>query len=105
MARRPRLRRRRGGGPGLRRHQLLRHDRHWLEQDHPGNSGATITGCGLNVSRASNVIIRNLTFRGWNDDAINVQYSIRVWIDHNTLSDGYEGAVTAWTRPARSGPS
>ncbi|WP_285776301.1 hypothetical protein [Microtetraspora sp. NBRC 13810] len=57
------------------------------------------------MSRASNVIIRNLTFRGWNDDAINVQYSIRVWIDHNTLSDGYEGAVTAWTRPARSGPS
>jgi len=58
-----------------------------------GNSGATLTGCGLNVSNASNVIIRNITFTGWNDDAINVQYSTRVWIDHNTLSNGYDGAI------------
>ncbi|GLI00495.1 pectate lyase family protein [Phytohabitans aurantiacus] len=58
-----------------------------------GNSGATIAGCGLNVSEASNVIIRNLTFRDWNDDAINVQYSTRVWIDHNTLTNGYDGAI------------
>ncbi|MCG5211814.1 RICIN domain-containing protein [Streptosporangium soli] len=58
-----------------------------------GNSGAAIVGCGLNVSGASNVIIRNLTFRGWGDDAINVQESTRVWIDHNTLSDGYDGAI------------
>ncbi|GIH29292.1 hypothetical protein Aph01nite_76020 [Acrocarpospora phusangensis] len=58
-----------------------------------GNSGATIAGCGLNVSNASNVIIRNLTFRNWDDDAINVQYSTRVWIDHNTLSNGYDGAI------------
>ncbi|WP_308170069.1 RICIN domain-containing protein [Acrocarpospora catenulata] len=58
-----------------------------------GNSGATIAGCGLNVSNASNVIIRNITFRDWDDDAINVQYSTRVWIDHNTLSNGYDGAI------------
>ncbi len=58
-----------------------------------GNSGAVISGCGLNVSNASNVIIRNITFRGWNDDAINVQYSTRVWIDHNSFTDGYDGAV------------
>ncbi|WP_245657563.1 pectate lyase family protein [Herbidospora mongoliensis] len=58
-----------------------------------GNSGAVIQGCGLNVSNASNVIIRNLTFRNWNDDGINVQYSTRVWIDHNTLSNGYDGAI------------
>jgi pectate lyase len=56
-------------------------------------SGATITGQGLNVSSASNVIIRNLNFRNWGDDAINVQYSTRVWIDHNTLSNGYDGAI------------
>ncbi|MFD1146542.1 pectate lyase family protein [Saccharothrix hoggarensis] len=56
-------------------------------------SGATITGHGLNVSNASNVIIRNLNFRNWADDAINVQYSTRVWIDHNSLSNGYDGAV------------
>jgi pectate lyase len=58
-----------------------------------GNSGATIAGCGLNVSNASNVIIRNLSFRDWNDDAINVQYSTRVWIDHNSFTNGYDGAV------------
>lgn len=58
-----------------------------------GTAGATIAGCGLNVSRASNVIIRNLTFRNWDDDAINVQYSTRVWIDHNTLSNGSDGAI------------
>ncbi|MEW9553681.1 polysaccharide lyase family 1 protein [Nonomuraea sp. NPDC050783] len=58
-----------------------------------GNSGAAIVGCGLNVTKASNVIIRNLTFRNWNDDGINVQYSTRVWIDHNSFSNGYDGAV------------
>ncbi|GAA3256877.1 hypothetical protein GCM10020216_094280 [Nonomuraea helvata] len=58
-----------------------------------GNSGAVIAGCGFNVSNASNVIIRNLTFRNWNDDGINVQYSTRVWIDHNSFSNGYDGAV------------
>ncbi|MEV0620219.1 RICIN domain-containing protein [Nonomuraea sp. NPDC050404] len=58
-----------------------------------GNSGATIAGCGFNISEAGNVIVRNLTFRGWGDDAINVQYSTRVFIDHNTFSDGNDGAV------------
>ncbi|MFI7451505.1 RICIN domain-containing protein [Nonomuraea sp. NPDC049714] len=58
-----------------------------------GNAGATISGCGLNISEASNVIVRNLNFRGWDDDAINVQYSTRVWIDHNSFSDGYDGTV------------
>ncbi|HEX6684110.1 MAG TPA: RICIN domain-containing protein [Candidatus Limnocylindrales bacterium] len=58
-----------------------------------GNSGATIAGCGLNVSEASNVIIRNISFRDWGDDAINVQYSTRVWIDHNSFSNGSDGAV------------
>ncbi|MEV0152344.1 cellulose binding domain-containing protein [Micromonospora sp. NPDC050686] len=59
-----------------------------------GNPGATIAGCGLNISGDRNVIIRNLTFRGWNDDAVNVQESAtNVWIDHNTFSNGYDGAV------------
>ncbi|WP_211590478.1 cellulose binding domain-containing protein [Microbispora sp. H11081] len=58
-----------------------------------GASGAALVGCGLNVSNAKNVIIRNLTFRNWDDDAINVQYSTNVWIDHNTLSNGYDGAI------------
>ena len=56
-------------------------------------SGATITGGGLNVASVSNVIIRNINFRNWADDAINVQYSTRVWVDHNNFSAGYDGAV------------
>ena len=58
-----------------------------------GNAGATIAGCGLNISGASNVIVRNLSFRGWDDDAVNVQESQRVWVDHNSFTDGYDGAV------------
>lgn len=59
-----------------------------------GNSGATITGGGIDVDGANNVIIRNITFRGWGDDAINVQdASKNVWIDHNTFTSGYDGAV------------
>lgn len=56
-------------------------------------SGAAITGGGLNIASVSNVIIRNINFRNWSDDAINVQYSTRVWIDHNSFSNGYDGAV------------
>jgi pectate lyase len=52
-----------------------------------------ITGYGLNVASAHNVIIRNLTFTGSADDAINVQYSTNVWIDHNDLSNAYDGAT------------
>ena len=59
-----------------------------------GNSGATIAGCGFNISGDRNVIIRNLNFTGWNDDAINVQESAtNIWIDHNSFSNGYDGAV------------
>jgi pectate lyase len=57
-----------------------------------GTSGK-ITGSGLNVASVSNVIIQNLTFSGSNDDAINVQYSTKVWIDHNDLSNAYDGAT------------
>ncbi|HEX6682326.1 MAG TPA: hypothetical protein VF062_06000 [Candidatus Limnocylindrales bacterium] len=57
-------------------------------------SSATIAGGGLNLNGVSNVIIRNLNFRGWGDDAINVQESsTRVWIDHNSLTDGTDGAI------------
>ncbi|PRX51342.1 pectate lyase [Prauserella shujinwangii] len=57
-------------------------------------SGATLRGGGLDVDGASNVIIRNLNFRDWADDAINVQDgSTRIWVDHNTFSRGHDGAV------------
>jgi pectate lyase len=39
------------------------------------------------------VIVRNLTFRDWDDDAVNVAESQRVWVDHNTFTNGYDGAV------------
>ncbi|WP_432957490.1 pectate lyase family protein [Micromonospora haikouensis] len=59
-----------------------------------GNPGATISGCGFNISGDRNVIIRNITFKSWNDDAINVQESAtNVWVDHNTFTGGYDGAV------------
>ncbi|WP_085066760.1 pectate lyase family protein [Catenuloplanes japonicus] len=65
-----------------------------------------LTGGGLNVGlpvssattppadAVHNVIIRNLNFTGTPDDAINVQmFSHHVWIDHNDLSDGYDGLI------------
>ncbi|HET6948821.1 MAG TPA: RICIN domain-containing protein [Acidimicrobiales bacterium] len=58
-----------------------------------GNPGAALVGCGLNISEASNVIVRNISFRNWADDAVNVQMSQRVWIDHNSFSNGFDGAV------------
>ncbi|BCJ57796.1 RICIN domain-containing protein [Micromonospora endophytica] len=59
-----------------------------------GNAGATIAGCGFTINGDRNVIIRNLTFRNWGDDAINVEQSAtNIWIDHNTFSSGYDGAV------------
>ncbi|WP_207957677.1 RICIN domain-containing protein [Streptomyces sp. YIM 98790] len=57
-------------------------------------SNATISGGGLNISGARNVIIRNITFRNWDDDAINIQESsTNIWVDHNTFTNGYDGAV------------
>ncbi len=57
-------------------------------------SGAIITGGGLTVSGQRNVIIRNLSFAGWDDDAVNVEKSsTNIWIDHNSFGVGYDGAV------------
>lgn len=56
--------------------------------------GRRITGGGLNLSGVRNVVVRNLVFDGWDDDAINVQSgSTNVWIDHNTFGKGYDGAI------------
>ncbi|WP_107081799.1 pectate lyase family protein [Streptomyces sp. SBT349] len=58
-----------------------------------GASGA-ITGGGLDVDGSSNVIIRNLTFTGAGDDAINITDGAHhVWVDHNDLSDAADGAL------------
>ena len=57
-------------------------------------SNATIAGCGFTINGDRNVIIRNLTFRNWGDDAINVEGSAtNIWVDHNGFTGGYDGAV------------
>jgi pectate lyase len=57
-------------------------------------SASGITGGGLNLSGVKNVIIRNLVFKNANDDSINVQSgTTNVWIDHNDLSNGYDGLI------------
>ncbi|GIH05593.1 hypothetical protein Rhe02_36600 [Rhizocola hellebori] len=69
------------------------------------NSG--FTGGGLNIglpiddgitsppaNAVKNIIIRNLNFNSWPDDAINVQmFSHHVWIDHNHWGTGTDGGV------------
>jgi pectate lyase len=71
------------------------------------SSTAGLTGGGLNIGlpvsdsttapppdAVHNVIVRNLSFRTWTDDAINVQmFSHHVWLDHNDLAQGYDGAI------------
>jgi pectate lyase len=70
-------------------------------------SDARLTGGGLNIGAAvddkvtspppnavHNVIVRNLAIDGATDDLINVQmFSHHIWIDHNDLSNGDDGAV------------
>jgi pectate lyase len=70
-------------------------------------AGSGLTGGGLNIglpvddavtappaNAVHNVIVRNLVFRDWRDDGINVQmFSHHVWLDHNDLSRGYDGAI------------
>ncbi len=54
---------------------------------------ALISGFGFNISDVSNVIVRNLSFTGASDDAINIQTSEYVWVDHCNFSDAYDGLV------------
>ncbi len=69
-------------------------------------SNAAIIGGGFNIGQAisditapppdavHNIIIRNLSFSGALDDAINVQmFAHHIWIDHNDLSRSYDGLV------------
>ncbi|GAB3434582.1 pectate lyase family protein [Flindersiella endophytica] len=59
-----------------------------------GSGSGIQGGGGLDIDGVSNVIIQNLNFRSWSDDAINVQDgSTRIWIDHNTFGTGHDGSV------------
>ena len=50
-----------------------------------GSSGK-FQGVGLSFIRTSNIIIQNLVFENCSEDAINIENTTRVWIDHNTFS-------------------
>lgn len=57
-------------------------------------SNATISGGGFDFYRSYNVIVRNLTFTGAEDDAVNVgQNSHHVWIDHNRFVTPVDGSI------------
>ncbi|WIM93544.1 pectate lyase [Actinoplanes oblitus] len=57
-------------------------------------SGSGVTGGGFTLSGVRNVVIRNLVFRNASDDSINLQEgTTNVWIDHNDLSNGYDGLI------------
>lgn len=56
-----------------------------------GTAGRITGGGGLNIDEANNVIVRNLTIDGSDDDNINIQYSTNICIDHNDLSGAHDG--------------
>ncbi|MFC4592042.1 pectate lyase family protein [Sphaerisporangium corydalis] len=61
-------------------------------------STAEITGGGLQLGSTTrpgnNVIIRNITFTDASDDSISVTNKAHhVWIDHNDLSNGFDGLL------------
>ncbi len=68
-------------------------------------SSSGLTGCGLKIKGVNNVIVRNLKIAkvlagNGNGDAIHVEKSTHIWIDHNDLSsdtthgtDYYDGLI------------
>jgi pectate lyase len=64
-------------------------------------SGSGFTGGGLRIKDRTNVVIRNLVIsKAVGTDAITVQHSTKVWVDHNDLSsdlthgkDYYDGLL------------
>jgi pectate lyase len=56
-------------------------------------SSALISGFGFNISGVSNVVIRNLSFTDAIEDAVNVQTSEYVWIDHCNFSNANDGLI------------
>ncbi|KAI0542014.1 polysaccharide lyase family 1 protein [Xylaria digitata] len=68
-----------------------------------GASGSSLTGIGLSINKQSNVIVRNLKISkvlADNGDAITIQASKNVWVDHCDVSsdldhdkDYYDGLI------------
>ncbi|CAM1506461.1 Fc.00g061020.m01.CDS01 [Cosmosporella sp. VM-42] len=68
-----------------------------------GAKGSSLTGVGLYINKQSNVIVRNMAIKkvpADNGDAIGIQKSSKVWVDHCDLSsdmdngkDFYDGLL------------
>ncbi|GME84835.1 unnamed protein product [Ambrosiozyma monospora] len=59
-----------------------------------GKSGASLTNIGLSISGVSNVIIQNLSIsKVVGTDAVRVQKSTNVWLDHLDLSSDQDHAL------------
>jgi pectate lyase len=58
-----------------------------------GVGNVTLSGGGLYLYKASNVIIRNLTITGSTEDNVGIHYSNNIWIDHCTFSDSSDGNI------------
>jgi pectate lyase len=68
-------------------------------------SGSGLTGCGFNIRDVHNVIVRNMRISkvlagNGNGDAIHIDHSTNLWLDHNDLSsdldhdiDFYDGLL------------
>ena len=54
---------------------------------------AALTGGGLNLRSTSQVIVRNLSIHDSPDDAVNIEGSHHVWIDHCDLSKCRDGLL------------
>ncbi|MCW5894116.1 MAG: T9SS type A sorting domain-containing protein [Bacteroidetes bacterium] len=60
---------------------------------------ATISGFGIKMTRAKNIIVRNIKFMNSPDDGINIQADDapntgnHIWIDHCTFTNCYDGAL------------
>jgi pectate lyase len=55
--------------------------------------GATFDGFGINVNGKKNIILRNLTIKNANPDAIAMRNTHHVWIDHCDLSNSDDGLL------------
>jgi len=58
-----------------------------------GSNHVVLSGGGLYLHTATNVIIRNLTITGSSEDGIGLHFSKNVWIDHCTITDSSDGAL------------
>ncbi len=52
--------------------------------------GAAITGFGFIVNKSQNVVIRNLTFSDFTEDAIEIKGATNIWVTNNKFLPGHD---------------